>query len=198
MKINLLFLLFLVTGTLCLFDEELIMEKPAEGNSGLFFRRIDQDNFYISNSETNYKFNIRNGNKEYFGGIIPSSSTIYEPFVLNVNNKPSYIVDAFSKNNFIKVYDIVNNKYKEYTAFKIDETHKRKFIKYDVANDNRFVVGIRDKNDNFHVRLINSNGTEIFQSQMINIKGSDDFHLITQISGNYKSIIAIVFYEMNL
>jgi hypothetical protein len=195
MKKFILFFLLFATGSLTLFDEEIIMEKPIGGKSGLFFRRFDQNNFYISNSETNYLFNIRDGNKTPFGGIIPSSSTIYEPLVLNVNNKPSYIVDAFSKNNFIKVYDIVNNKYKEYTAFKIDETHKRKFIKYEVANDNKFVVGIQDKNDNFHVRLINSNGTEIFQSQMVNIKGSDDFQLITQFSGNYKSIIAIVFYE---
>ena len=195
MKINLLFLLFLVTGTLCLFDEELIMEKPAEGNSGLFFRRIDQDNFYISNSETNYKFNIRNGNKEYFGGIIPSSSTIYEPYILFVNNKPSYIIDSFSKNNFIKIYDIIYNKYKEHTALKINEGYKRKFIKYEIANDNKFVVGIQDKNNNFQVRVINSNGTEIFQSQFINIENSDDFYLYTMFYGSYKSIIAIVFYE---
>jgi hypothetical protein len=159
MKKFILFFLLFATGSLTLFDEEIIMEKPIGGKSGLFFRRFDQNNFYISNSETNYLFNIRDGNKTPFGGIIQSSSTIYEPLVLNVNNKPSYIVDAFSKNNFIKVYDIVNNKYKVYTAFKIDETHKRKFIKYDVAKEDRFVVGIQDKNDNFHVRLINSNGT---------------------------------------
>jgi hypothetical protein len=192
MKRNLLFFLLLSTGTLCLFDEEIIMEKPIGGKSGLFFRRFDQDNFYISNSETNYLFNIRNGNKTPFGGVIPSSATIYEPLVLYTNNKPSYIVDAFSKNHFIKIYDIVNNKYKEYTALKIDETHKRKFIQYD---DNKIVVGIQDKNNNFQVRLINSNGTKIFQSQKINIEGSDDFQLNTMFYGSYKSIIAIVFYE---
>ena len=99
MKISILMLLFLLTEIGSLFDEEIIMERPSEGNPCMFFRRLDENNFYVSNSQTNYKFNIRNGAKEYFGGIIPESSSIYEPFILFEKNKPSYIIDAYSKNN---------------------------------------------------------------------------------------------------
>ena len=61
MKINLLLLLSVLTEVLCLFDEEIIMDKPSEGKSGLFFRTKDQNQFYFSNSISNYLFNIRNG-----------------------------------------------------------------------------------------------------------------------------------------
>ena len=159
------------------------------------FRRLDANNFYISNSETNYKYNIRNGVKENFVGIIPSSSTIYEPFILFVNNKPSYIIDSYSKNNFIKIYDIEKKIYKEYTGLKINEGHKRKISKYEVSKDNKFVIGIQDENDNFHVRMINANGTEIFVSQEVDIKNSDDFYFYTCEEGNDKAIFAIIFYE---
>ena len=49
MKIKLILLLFLAKEIVSLFDEELIMEKPPEGKGGLFFRRKDQNQFYISN-----------------------------------------------------------------------------------------------------------------------------------------------------
>ena len=197
MKINLLLILCLILEILCLFNEEIIMEKPTEGNAGLFFRRLDENNFYISNSETNIIFNIRDGTKEYFGGIIPESSTIYEPFILFVKNKPSYIIDAYSKNNYLKIYDIENNKYREYTGLKLYEGQKRKIVKFEGApeDDDKFVIGIQDENDNFHIRMINSNGTEIFRSQEVNIKYSDDFYIFAYRPGINKAVFVIVFYE---
>ena len=195
MKIIILFLLYLIPEIICLFEEEIIMEKPSEGYPGIFFRRLDENNFYISNSVKDYIFNIRVGTKEYFGGIIPESSTIYEPFLLFENNKPSYIIDAYSKNNYIKIYDIENNKYREYTGLKINEGQKRKFAKYEVVNDNKFIIGIQDENDNFHIRMINANGTEIFRSQEVDVKNSDDFCFYAYKSGDNKAIFVIIFYE---
>ena len=161
------------------------MDKPIKG-SALFFRALNQDEFYISNSLTNYIFNIRNGQIKNFTGIIPLKSTIYEPFLLFVQNLPSYFIDADTINDYVKIYDIKNNFYKEYTALKINDEHKRKFCKFGDANDNRFVIGVEDNNHNFHVRLITVNGTEILKSQNINIKNSDDFYIYTTISGETK------------
>ena len=194
MKINLLFILFVVTEILCLFDEEIIMEKPPEGKSGLFFRRKDTNLFYISNSVTNYIVNIRNGAKVQFDGIIPSSSTIDEPFIFFVNNKPFYIIDAYSKNKYIKIYDMINDNYKEYTRLEINHEDKRKFCKVN-NSDNEFAIGVKDKNNNFHMRVLNVNGTEIFRSQEIKLKGSNDFFIWANISGNNRGIFAIIFYE---
>ena len=179
------------------------MDKPIKG-SALFFRALNQNEFYISNSLTNYIFNIRNGEIKNFTGIIPLESTIYEPFLLYVKNLPSYFIDADTINDYVKIYDIQNNFYKEYTALKINDVHKRKFCKFGDTNDDRFVIGVEDNNHNFHVRLITVNGTEIFKSQNINIKNSDDFDIYTynaywkdkkknlQLS---KAIVALVFYE---
>lgn len=143
MKLNLLLLSFMLAEIICLFDEEIIMEKPLEGKSGLFFRRKDQNHFYISNSVTNYLFNIRDGTKEIFGGIIPSSSTTNEPFHLLVNDEESYFIDAFSKNKFIKIYDLKNDIYKEYTGLEINEEYERKF--FQVPYGNQFGIAILDK-----------------------------------------------------
>ena len=88
---------FLFIGVFCIFDEEIQMDKSQEG-SGLLLRRFDQDNFLISNSVTSYLFNIRNGVKISFRGIIPLNSSIYEPFVMFVNNKASYIIGAYNNN----------------------------------------------------------------------------------------------------
>ena len=108
-------LIFIFGNIICLFDEEIKMDKPIKG-SALFFRayysKIFFDGFYlitgdylnqfymISNSITNYIFNIKNGQIFNFTGIIPLESTIYEPFVLS----PFYIIDAHSSNNFVQIY----------------------------------------------------------------------------------------------
>ena len=167
--------------------------KTPEGNGGLFFRRIDQNQFYISNSVTNYIFNIRNGTKDNFRGIIPASSNLYEPLILFEKDKPSFIVDAFSKNKFIKIYDLKNDNFKEYARLEINDEDKRKFFKVDIGNE--FGIGIKDKNNNFHMRVITANGTEIFRSQEININNSNDFYIYSLISGNNRGIFLIVFYE---
>ena len=57
------------------------------------------------------------------------------------------------------------------------------------------MMGVEDKNKLFHARLIIANGTEDYESQSFGIRGSDDFSKITQLSGNYKSIVAIIFYK---
>ena len=190
-----IFLPLLIIGEIfCIFDEEIIMEKPIK-KSALFFRALNENEYYISNSESNIIFNIRNGNKRNFTGIIPQDSTIYEPYLLFVNQKPSFFIDAYHINDFIKIYDISNNVYKEYTALKIKDGYKRKFCKFGLDNDDRFVVGVQDENDNFFIRLVNANGTEIFRSQNINIKDSDDFYISTSISKDNKAIYAIIFYE---
>ena len=190
--------IFLISYITCLFDEELIMKKPLKG-SALFFRGLNNDEYYISNSETNIIFNIRNGSIKNFTGIIPLESTINEPFVLFVNYVPSFFVDAHTIDNFIKIYDIKNNKYRAYTGLKIEDEYKRKFCKFNIANDNKFVVGVQDSNDHFQIRLITANGTEVFQSQILNIKGSDDFFIFTNIYQNSKynnrAIVALIFYE---
>ena len=51
------------------------MEKSIEGN-GLFLEKFDDNNVYISNSFTNYIFNIRNGTKTHFDGITPKKNII--------------------------------------------------------------------------------------------------------------------------
>ena len=195
MKINYILIIILTTKIFCIFEEEIEMEK-SEGN-GLFLEKLDDNNFYISNSATNYIFNIRNGSKTYFNGIIPLSSSIFEPFIIRVKNIPSFFVDGFSDNDFLKIYNISSDKYKEYTGLKLNEVAKRKFCKFgdDSSTYNGFVIGVQDKNDYFHIRYISSNGTEIFKSQTIDIIGSDDFSIFTQLYGSYKSIVAIIFYE---
>ena len=195
MKLNFILLLFLIIGVFCIFDEEIQVDKSQEG-SGLLLRRFDQDNFLISNSITTYLFNIRNGEKKDFEGIIPLDSSIYEPFVLFVDNKASYVIDAYSNNEFIKIYDIVNNKYRTYTGLKINGNHKRKFCKFEIANYDKFIVAFEDINTNLlQVRVITSNGTESFRSQKIDTKGSDDFYVYSQIYWPHQSIIVLVFYE---
>ena len=186
--------IFIISSIFCLFDEELEMMKPIKGSS-LFFRRYDQNNFYISNSLTNYIFNIRSGKKGQFTGIIPLGSNIYEPFILSVNNTPSFMIDGNTINDYIKIYNFKENIYKEYTGYKIKDSYKRKYCKFEIASDDRFVVGIQDSNNNFEIRLINSNGTEIFRSQSLNIDGSDDFYIYTNINKDNKAIIALIFYE---
>ena len=186
--------LLIIGEIFCLFDEEIIMEKPIK-KSALFFRALNENEYYISNSASNIIFNIRNGIKKNFTGIIPQDSTIYEPFLLFVNNKPSFFIDAHHANDYIKIYDISNNLYKEYTALKIKDEYKRKFCKFEIQNDDRFVVGVQDENDNFFIRLINAYGTEIFRSQNISIKDSDDFYIFTSISKDNKAIYAVIFYE---
>ena len=115
--------------------------------------------------------------------------------MLFVNQKPSFLIDAHHIYDFIKIYNISNNTYKEYTALKIKDGYKRKFCKFEILNDDRFVVGVQDENDNFFIRLVNANGTEIFRSQNIDIKGSDDFYIFTSISKDNKAIYAVIFYE---
>ena len=60
-----LFLVKLISGIFCLFDEKIKMEKPLNG-SGLFFRRKNQNEFIISNSKTSFIINIRTGEKKIF------------------------------------------------------------------------------------------------------------------------------------
>ena len=81
MKTILFCLFIIISGAFCLFDEELVMDKPIKGST-LFFRALNQNEFYVSNSLTNYIFNIRTGKKYNFTGIIPLKSNIYEPFLL--------------------------------------------------------------------------------------------------------------------
>lgn len=196
MKTYYILLIILIIKTFCIFDEEIEMEKSIEG-SGLFLEKLDDNNYYVSNSVTNYIINIRNGNKSYFNGIIPLSSSIFEPFVIRVKNIPAFFVDGFSNNDFLKIYNISSNKYKEYTGLKLSEITKRKFCKFgdDSSTYEGFVIGVQDKNNYFYIRYISSNGTEIFRSQTIDISGSDDFSIFTQLYGSYKSIVAIIYYE---
>ena len=201
MRIMIILFIVIFSNIVCLFDEEIKMDKPIKG-SALFFRALNQNQFYISNSLTNYIFNIRDGQITNFTGIIPLNSTIYEPFLLYVNNLPSYFIDVNSINDYIKIYDIQKNIYKEYTGIKINDQLKRKFCKFGGKADKLFVVGVEDNKHNFHVRLIDSNGTEIFKSQNINIKNSNDFYIYTTLSTDkkknyYKAIVAIIFYESN-
>jgi hypothetical protein len=188
MNINVISFIFIFGCINCLFDEEIKMDKPIKG-SALFFRGLNQNEFYISNSITNYIFNIRNGQKKNFTGIIPLESTIYEPFLLFVKNQPSYFIDVNSINDYVKIYDIKNNIYKEYTALKIKDEHKRKFCKFEETNDDKFVIGVEDSNNNFQIRLVTSNGTEVFRSQTINIKNSDDFYIFTNVSRDKKKLL---------
>ena len=139
MKINLISFMIIFGLTFCLFDEEIIMDKPIKG-SALFFRALNSDEFYISNSLTNYIFNIRNGQKRNFTGIIPLNSTIDEPFLLFVNKIPSFLIDAHSNNNYVKILDLNENIYKEYTALKIQDKFKRKFCKFNIEYEDKFVI----------------------------------------------------------
>ena len=174
------------------------MDKPIKGST-LFFRALNQNEFYVSNSLTNYIFNIRTGKKYNFTGIIPLNSNIYEPFLLYVNYNPSFFIDSHTINDYVKIYNINNNEYKEYTALKIKDEFKRKYCKFEIANENKFVIGVQDSDDNFQIRLITANGTEIFRSQMINIRDSDDFYIFTNIyidkKNDNRAIIALIFYE---
>ena len=174
------------------------MDKPIKG-SALFFRALNQNEFYISNSLTNYIFNIRTGKKRNATGIIPLNSNIYEPFVLYVNSIPSFFIDAHTVNDYIKIYNIQNNAYKEYTAMKIKDEFKRKYCKFEIKNEDKFVIGVQDTNDNFQIGLITANGTEIFRSQIINIKNSNDFYIFTNIlidkKNNNRAIVALIIYE---
>ena len=191
-------LIFIFGNIICLFDEEIKMDKPIKGGS-LFFRAYHQDNYMISNSITNYIFNIRNGEKYNFPWIIPLESTIYEPFVFF----PFFIVDAHSSNNFVKIYDMRYNIYKEYTALKIKSEDKRKFCHLRFSYS--FAIGVQDSENNFQIRLVSINGTEIFRSQILNITNSDDFYIFSDgymYSNDQKSysysymrfIYAIIFY----
>ena len=85
MEIKYLFIIFSIQEIFCLFDKEIKMEKPSKVG-GLFFRRKNENEFYISNSKTNYLLNIRNGNFKNFTASIPLNSTIYETFYLDFNN----------------------------------------------------------------------------------------------------------------
>lgn len=98
--------LIIIGEIFCIFDEEIIMEKPIK-KSALFFRALNENEYYISNSASNIIFNIRNGNKRNFTGIIPQDSTIYEPYLLFVNQKPSLFIDAHHIYDFIKIYNIM-------------------------------------------------------------------------------------------
>ena len=162
-----------------------------------FKSKLSNSKFFKKFRKWNKKY--RNGSIKNFTGIIPLESTINEPFVLFVNYVPSFFVDAHTIDNFIKIYDIKNNKYRAYTGLKIEDEYKRKFCKFNIANDNKFVVGVQDSNDHFQIRLITANGTEVFQSQILNIKGSDDFFIFTNIYQNSKynnrAIVALIFYE---
>ena len=198
MKIRLISFLLIFGLSFCLFDEEILMDKPIKG-SALFFRALNQNEFYISNSITNYIFNIRNGKIRNFTGIIPLNSTIDEPFLLFVNKAPSFLIDAHSINDYVKIYDLGKNIYKEYTALKIEDEFKRKFCKFNIENEDKFVIGVQDSKSNFQIRLITANGTEIFRSQILDIKNSDDFHIFTNIYRDRKydnrAIVAIIFYK---
>ena len=198
MKINLISFMIIFGLTFCLFDEEIIMDKPIKG-SALFFRALNSDEFYISNSLTNYIFNIRNGQKRNFTGIIPLNSTIDEPFLLFVNKIPSFLIDAHSNNNYVKILDLNENIYKEYTALKIQDKFKRKFCKFNIEYEDKFVIGVQDNKDKFQIILINANGNEIFRSQELDIKGSDDFYIFTNMYKDKKydnrAVVAIIFYE---
>ena len=89
-----LFLVNLINGIFCLLDEKINMEKPLN-DSGLFFRRKNQNEFIISNSKTSFMINIRTGEKKNFSAIIPSNSTIYEPFLGYWDNDNwAFLVDA--------------------------------------------------------------------------------------------------------
>ena len=65
--------------------------------------------------------------------------------------KASYIIDAYSNNEFIKIYDIFNNKYRTYTGLKINRNHKRKFCKFEIANYDKFIVAFEDINNNSYL-----------------------------------------------
>ena len=108
------------------------------------------------------------------------------------------MVDAQTKSNFIKLYDIYNNEYYEYNEVKINKEYKRKYDKWENNNYLLFVVGIQDNDNNFEVRINAISGTEQFKSQKINITNSDDFIIYTDFVGNsHTRIAALIFYENN-
>ena len=53
---------------------------------------------------------------------------------------------------------MVNDNYKEYTRLEINDEDKRKFFKVHIGNE--FGIAIRDKNNNFHMRVITANCRE--------------------------------------
>ena len=83
---------------------------------------------------------------------------------------------------------MVNDNYKEYTRLEINDEDKRKFFKVHIGNE--FGIAIRDKNNNFHMRVITAKA-----EKEINIKDSNDFYIWTDISGNHRGIFLIIFYE---
>ena len=89
--------------------------------------------------------------------------------------------DAHSNNNYVKILDLNENIYKEYTALKIQDKFKRKFCKFNIEYEDKFVIGVQDNKDKFQIILINANGNEIFRSQELDIKGSDDFYIFTNM-----------------
>ena len=197
MEIKFWFILFSIQEIFCLFDKEIKMEKPSKVG-GLFFRRKNENEFYISNSKTNYVLNIRNGNYKNLSAFIPLNSTIYEPFYLDFNNeKQIYLVDAQTKSNFIKIYDIYNNVYYEYNHVKINKEYKRKYDKWAKKGLLIFVVGIQDNDNNFEFRINEILGTEQYKSQKINITNSDDFIIYTDDNSGttHTRTIALIFYE---
>ena len=115
---------------------------------------------------------------------------------ISIMEKKIYLVDAQTKSNFIKLYDIYNNEYYEYNEVKINKECKRKYDKWENNNYLLFVVGIQDNDNNFEVRINEISGTEQFKSQKINITNSDDFIIYTDYVGNtHTRIAALIFYE---
>ena len=79
-------LLFLLTEIGSLFDEEIIMEKPSEGNPGMFFRRLDENNFYVSSVFSELSLDYGGG---YLYCIDGDGETVYRM----TNPKVTYKVD---------------------------------------------------------------------------------------------------------
>ena len=194
--INILLVLYLINQRFCLFDEQLKMDKPSH-KSALFFRRKNQNEFIISNSKTSILYNIRTGEKEEFPAIIPSNCTIYEPYFGYYQNEDNaFLVDAQTKDNFIKIYLLKNNEYHEYKNININKIYKRKYETYNnrVYYD-RFVVGIQDNDNNFQLILIDFHGNEIFKSQKINVGNCNDFILHSYTSSEKRTLINFFFYD---
>ena len=194
-----LILLCIIVEVFCRFDEQILFEKSSQGN-GLYFDRKNQDEFYISNSITGYVLNIRTGKKIDFPAIIPLNSTIFEPFIADMDfytgsNNRAYLIDAQTKNNCIKIYHIKDNEYFEYNNINIKKEYKRKFELYTHTSYNRFIVGIQNNENIFEVIGITSNGVEIFKSQKIDISNSTDFIVHTYCVPASTQIIAYIFYE---
>ena len=166
----------------------------------LFFRRKNQNEFIISNSKTSFIINIRTGEKKNFPAIIPLNSTIYEPFLGYWDDENwAYLVDAQTKGDFIKIYYLKDNVYHKYHAVNINKQNKRKYERYThnwyKNQNNRFIIGIQDNDNNFELRDIDTLGNEIFKSQKINIANSTDFIIYTTCYPQTTQIYAYIFYE---